>query len=349
MIRLSSRGLAGLLAAGVVLIALALWVSSRQPSPSAGGSGALVFPGLESALNTVTRVRLSKAGGPDTTLEKEADDWIVAERGYPADSGLVRQLLLDLARLKVVERKTSDPASYPVIGVEDLTAPHATGTRIDLVEPHKTVSLIVGNPSGNDASFVRRVGAKTSLLVSPQLMPQTDPKQWLYDAVVNLPESRVKDVRVALAGQRPYLVSRGSAKQLDFTIPDLPRGRELSSVSAPNAVANALSSLTLDDVKKVSGPQNYPDHAVFRTFDGLEVQVSGRKEGASRYIALSATALSKADAAEAHDIDTRFAGWELEILGYQYDAIFQPLEGLLKPLPAKPRAKAHARAKRAKA
>ncbi len=346
--RLSSQGLAALLAAGLILIGAALWITSRAPSGGGTQAGKLLLPGLERTVNAITEVRLTAANGKETTLEKHAEDWIVAERGFPADSGLVRKLLLDLAQVKILETKTSDPAEYSVIGVENVTSKGATGTRIDLIEPGKTLSLVVGSPSGDDASFVRLAGAKASLLVSPQIVPQADPKQWLYNSVINLPESRVQEVSVQVGKAPPYTATRASAEQPDFTIAGLPRGRQLSSLSAANAVANALASFTLDDVHKPAGPQTYPDHALFRTFDGLVVEVSGRKAGNSRYVELAAHSASKAAEAEARQINARFGGWELEILGYQYDAIFQPLEGLLKPLPATPKGKPAARRARAR-
>lgn len=333
---LSSRSLGALLVAGVAVIAVALWVSSRNPPAGAAGAGAPVVPGFEQAVNTITQVKLTKGDGTHTTLERRATDWIVAERGYPADSSRVRKLLLDLADLRVVEEKTSDPASYPQIGVEDVTSARAGGTRIDLAEPGRTVSLIVGKPSGGDLSFVRLSGAKQSLLATPQITPETDPRRWLDSTVVELPQDRVKEVAVSPAAGHAYTLTRASAKQADFTVPDLPKGRELSSPSAPDSIAGALASLTLDDVRKTGGPGTDPAHATFTTFDGLTIDVTGRKDGDDRYIALTAQSSAKATADEAKQINARLGGWEVQIPGYQYDAIFQPLDGLLK----KPEAKA---------
>ncbi|MGH8259891.1 MAG: hypothetical protein ACREUG_09390, partial [Steroidobacteraceae bacterium] len=131
---LSSRRLIALLAAGVAIIAIALWVTSRNPSSVAADAGQPVLPGLESSVNAITQVKLIKGDGTHATLEKRAADWIVAERGFPADSSRVRKLLLELASLKVVEEKTSDPARYGEIGVEDVTSPKADGTRIEITE-----------------------------------------------------------------------------------------------------------------------------------------------------------------------------------------------------------------------
>ena len=327
---LSSRGLAALLVAGAALIALALWMSSRNFSTGTAGANQPILPGLEHDVNAITQVKLAKGDGSHATLEKRATDWIVAERGYPADSSRVRKLLLSLADLRVLERKTSDPASYSEIGVEDVTSPKATGTRIDLVEPGKTVSLIVGKLSGTDGTFVRVAGAKQSALASPQLTPDADPRRWLDSTLIGLPQSRIKEVALKPATGPAYTVTRASAEESDFSVPNLPKGRELTSPSAPNSVAGALASLSLDDVRKAGGPGTDPAQATFETFDGLTVDVTGRKDGDSRYIALTAESAAKGTAEEAKELNARLGGWEVEIPAYQYDAIFQPLDGLLK-------------------
>jgi len=339
---LSSRGLTALLVAGAFLIAIALWVSSRNPSAGTAGANQPVLPGLEHDVNAITQVKLTKGDGSHATLEKRASNWIVAERGYPADSSRVRKLLLNLVSLKVLEDKTSDPANYADIGVEDVSSSKASGIRIDLVEAGKTVSLIVGKLSGNDGTFVRVAGAKQSALASPQLTPDADPRRWLDSTLLELPQGRVKEVTVKAAAGPAYTVKRASAKEADFIVPGLPKGRELTSPSAPNSVAGALASLSLDDVRKAGGAGTDPAHATFETFDGLTIDVTGRKDGDNRYVALTAESTAKGTADEAKELNARLGGWEVEIPGYQYDAIFQPLDGLLKkpePKPVKAAAK----------
>ncbi len=368
---ISPRNLIVLGAAGVAVIALGLWVSSRESGGPALEASAPVFPGLQSGINAVTEVRLTKADGTHATLRREAHDWRIAERDFPADSGRIRKLLLDVAALQVQERKTSDPKSYPQLGVEDVSDKPASptkaspakpadseksfGTRIDIVEPSRTRTLIVGKVAGSRSSYVRVGGTAQSLLVSPQLVPDADPRHWLDSSVIDLSESRVRQVAVHPASGPAYTVTRTSAKQTDFTVPDLPKGRELSASGAADPVASALSALSLDDVRKPPGTAaqdaavpaakgaSGADRSEFQTFDGLHLQLTGHKEGDRHFIRIAATADTKEAQNEAQSLDTRFGGWELEIPAYKYDSLFRPIDEMLKPLPPPPAktAKAH--------
>jgi len=371
---MTPRRIGVLLVAGLVLIALALWVSSQRHLERTLESGQSVLPSLKSTLNAVTEVHLSKGDGTHATLKKTASDWIVTERDYPSDSSQVRKLLLDLSDLQVVENKTREPGSYPQIGVQDVTSPQATGTRVDVVEPGKTLSLIVGKTSGTKSSYVRVVDTPQSFLASPQLTPDADPRRWLDKALIDIPEQRVKEAHIQPATGPAYTVTRASAQQTDFTVPDLPKGRELSSSASANVIATALAALSLDDVRKASPdsaqskpvtlPTSHsksgtdmkqspvpaaaagtgssaPAHAVFHTFDGLQIDLQGHQEGDQRFIALTTQASSKDHEEEARTLNARFTGWEFEIPSYKYDALFRPLDDLLKkpPEPATPAAK----------
>lgn len=334
---MTARRVSILFAIGIVIIALAVWVSSRSESGESPIVGTLVLPGLQSSLNKVTEVRITKAGKSGTTLKREATDWVVAGRGYRADSGKLRQLLLDLASLKAVQLKTRIATNYPVLGVEDVTSPKATGARIDIVSPGKTWSLIVGHSMDADDCYVRVVDSAQSLLASPLVLVEADPKLWLDPTIVDIAQDRVSEIDEHPAKGPGFSVSRAKKSQGDFTVHGIPRGRQLTSADAADSMDSALSNLTLTDVREAAAPPRGAalSHAVFKTFDGVEIDVSGYKEANAHYIDVSARATEKSADAQAQEINSRVHGWDYEIPGYRYDEIFQPLEGLLKPLPAK--------------
>ena len=319
-----------LLAVAVAVIAVAMLLASQRNRGQDTLAGQTVLPGLREALNDVTELRISRGDGTHVTVRKGESDWVVAEREFPADPGKVRKLLLDLASLSVVEEKTSDPGSYARIGVEDVTSATSSGTRIEAVTPKKTFGLIAGDPSGTKNGYVREPGAKTSYLATPQIRTEADPKRWLDRTLVDIPQDRVKEIALKPAKGRAYTVSREKKEQTDFTVSDIPKGMELTSPSAPNSLASELMSLTLDDVRKAPEEAAKPEASTtFRTFDGLELQFDGSKDGDRHYITVTARSTAKESEAEAQKLDARLKGWQFEIPGYKYDLLFRPQEELL--------------------
>ena len=325
-----------MLGAGVVLIALAIWLSSQRHLDRATMSGDLVLPGLETALNSVTEVRLTKGDQTRTTLKKGAASWTVTERDYPADSGKVRKFLLDLGALNVVEEKTRTPANYPQLGVEDTTSPQATGTRIAVVAPTKVYELIVGKTSSGKSGYVRIPTTQQALLAAPMLTVDADPKHWLDHTLIDVSQDRVKEVEEKPAEGTAYTISREKKEQPDFTVSNIPKGRELSSPVAADPIAGSLGGMTFDDVQKAAAPpaDAKVSHVIFHTFDGLQVDLAGRKDGTRDLVVLTVTSTAKETADEAGKLATRLQGWEYEFPSYKYDAIFRSQEELLKPVEA---------------
>jgi uncharacterized protein DUF4340 len=339
-----------LLIAGVIVIAGALWLASQRHLERATLAGDAVFPGLQKSLNDVTEVRLVKGDGTRTTLKKGPTDWMVAERDYPADSGRVRKLLLDLGALKVIEEKTRNREYYPQLGVEDSDSPKSAGTLVQLVTPAKTLALIVGKSAGGKSGFVRVAHTEPSLLAQPPISVDADPRRWIDRSVADIAEQRVKEAVVEPAAGPAYTAKRDATQQADYKVTPIPKGRELSSSSAANEAGSAFAALQAEDVRRMpaaaAGAAKH-EHAVFRTFNGLELDVTGLVEGEHHFIALRARSTGTESQAEADAINKRFQGWQIEIPAYKYQTMFRPLEELLKKIePAKPKMTKAAAAKK---
>lgn len=337
---MTPRRVGMLLAAGIVVIAFAVWLSSQRHLERATLAGDTVLPGLEKALNTVTEIRLTKGDQSHATLKKGASDWMVDERGYAADSGKVRKFLLDLGALNVVEEKTRNPANYPQLGVEDTTSPKATGTRVAVVTPTKVYEIIVGKTSSGKSGYVRVPTTEQALLAAPMLTVEADPKRWLDHTLIDVSQDRIKDVEEKPAEGAAYTISREKKEQTDFTVSNIPKGRELSSPVVADPIAGSLGGMTFDDVQKAAAPpaDEKVSHATFHTFDGLQVDLAGRKDGTRDLVTLTITSNAKETADEAKKLSAQVGGWEYEFPSYKYDAIFRSLDDLLKPVetPKKP-------------
>ena len=335
---MNGRRVAWLLAAGLAVIAFAIWLSSRRHLERDMAAGALVLPGLHQNVNAVTTVTLRKGDGTHATLQKDGSVWRVQERGWTADVGKVRKLLLDLGSLNIVEEKTRLPANYPQLGVEDVSSPKATGTRVDIAAPGQAWAVIIGKSSGGKSGYVRVATAPQSLLAAPLLFVDSDPKGWLDHPLLDVPVARIRQVEEHPASGASFTVSRDKKEQADFAVSPLPKGRELTSAAAAEPITTALGSLTLDDVRKGGATSDPPAaRAVYDTFDGLEVELTGRKDGTHSLIAITARSTAKETAAEAEQLAARVTGWEFEIPDYKYNSMFTPLEELLRKPPQPPK------------
>ncbi len=337
-----------LIGIALVVIASALWLSSKRYLPRDIDVDAKMFPGLK--VSDIKAIEITRAGGKRAvTIEISNNEWTLKERdGFPADATRVRGLVLTLVGLTTVEVKTAEAKNYPAIGVEDISVPSAGGTQIELKGVTPSVSLIVGRSSGAKASFVRKPGTAGSFLASPQIFADPEPKNWLQRSIVDIASDRVQEARVTL-GKVSYVLTRKERGQANFSLSVAPRGKALASDGAGNFVGGALTGLELDDVKKFDATEfsAATDKAEIRSFDGWVVSLTGRRDGdrnwihfESRYdeaLAKSfpvpppadpkAAPVAKPDVKKDTDaFAARAAGWAYEVPKYKYDALFKPLD-----------------------
>jgi hypothetical protein len=284
---MTSRSRAALALAAAVLIGAAIYVSTARRTEQPAGVGELLYPSLEAALDRVTAIRITGAGETTAvTLERAESGWGVAERGgFPADAGRVRTLLLGLAQARTVEQKTSVPANYAALGVEDLSGNGATGTGVELEGPAENVSLIVGKSTGARSTFVRRKGEDTSWQIGTGLTVERDPARWLDTELLDVGADRVQSVEFIMAGKRPWSAAKSSRADSSFSVKGKPAGAKSDSGNV-DRIASSLAGLRLTDVRRASDDTDLKPTATatYRTFDGLVLAVEGYTEGDKRYV-----------------------------------------------------------------
>ncbi len=169
---------------------------STQRKPARDVHGSPLLPSLASELNSVTSVSVLKGGAtPVVTVHRQGEQWTVAERAdYPADVPKLRKLLLALGDAKLGEEKTSDPANYSILGVEDATTAGASGAQIELVAKDGKHDVIVGKPV-EQGNFVRRAGEKTSYVAEPGISIEAEPRFWIDTRLLDIPTDRIQSIQ----------------------------------------------------------------------------------------------------------------------------------------------------------
>jgi hypothetical protein len=326
-----------LLIGAVALVAItgAFWLSSQRGLPRAVQAGEPVLPGFEARVNDISELRISRGDGTTTTLRRSDAGWRVLERDYPADENAIRRLLLDAARLAIVEEKTSDPKRYAQLEVDDVSGPAARGTLLTFFEGGKAdaaTALILGKTDGSRNLFVRRADSPTSLLASPQLLADANPRRWLATALLDIKPERVRRVSITARNQPTYIVERGDEAGAALALTTVPPGRT-ADPTAIDALARALTDLRLEDVlpREPAGERSLSSgaEARFETSDGLTVDLRERELGSRRLLTIEAAGSSEASRAEAAQINARVAGREFEIPAFRAGVLFKPLDELL--------------------
>jgi len=272
-----------LLGSGIALLAHREQQQSEQP-------GTVLFPDLTASLDAVTEIRLSKGDGSRTTLKKADGGWTVVERQYPADGSRVRELLLGLTGMKVIEAKTSDPANYARLGVEAPDSATATSTLVEVVAGTKTWPLIVGHGAEGRSIYVRKPADKASALVEPSVAVDPDQKRWIDRQLTDIRGDAVHDIAVKPASGPAYLLTRAKRGETDLALSPIPKGRTAASAMAIDGQADALTGFHFDDVRAV--PATAPaavDRATFRTFDGQVFEFTGHKESDKAFVSVTAS------------------------------------------------------------
>jgi hypothetical protein len=298
----TNRTLLILSAALVVLVAV-VFLAQRAETPQTSLAGERLLPDLASVVNDVERLEIVKAQGERVaTLERRGERWSVSEReSYPADFSRIRRVLLALAEARVVERATANPQLYERLGVEDVESETAGGAAITLrAAGREPISVIVGDAAARGYRYVRPAGEAQSYLIDrdPELPHQT--ASWLDPVIIDVAGNRVAEVTITHADGEILRIFKDERQQANFTVDDVPEGRELQYPGVANVLGNALRELRLEDVARTEEGtgEDGATSSVFRTFDGLIVTARGVRRNGDAWVSFFAEASATGGAAD---------------------------------------------------
>jgi hypothetical protein len=270
--------------------ALTLRDGGATASPSATK---LLFPELSQRINELGEVRLEK-GGKSATLKKEGGKWSLADRGgYPVDLAKVKELVVRVADLEVVEAKTAKKANHqklavewPVTAEEGSEAANAGLVTLKDASGKELAALVVGKTEwmGSKAKvYARRASEDQVYLCAPRGTLDVNPEArgWIDTKIVELANDRVQSVTIEHADGERVDIARSAENHTQFAVQNLPAGQTERYAGVANGVAQALGyGLTLEDVRpaaEVDFAKEPMAKARFRSVDGLELVVETAK------------------------------------------------------------------------
>jgi hypothetical protein len=336
---MQKRGLIILAAATLALVVLAVVaIATGDRGISRAAPGERALPGLSAKLNDIAAVGI-KRSALSLTFVRDGDNWLVAEKGnYPAAAGKVRQIVLAMTDLLLVEPKTQQAEFYPRLDVEDPGSGKSTLVTLKDKSGATLAELIIGKRrfdrlgTGTDGVYVRKPGDSQSWLARGSLEFSDQLSSWLDRRIVDIPEKRIAKATLTQPDGTKLVISRAKPED-KFTVEDAPADAKFKSETTTSEPAMALETLDLDDVKPAA-EMPIPDKDVvagsFTTFDGLTVDVRLLDKDNMHWVALSAVG-SGATEPEAKAIGDKTSRWTYAIPSYKATQLKMKLADLLEP------------------
>ena len=295
---MNTRTLTFLGIATAVAIFVAVLFSSREGGELPYGNQP-VFPDLMANINDVAEISIAAQSGLISVV-REGETWRVKEKShYRANIGKVRETLLGLAELTILEAKTKNPDLYEKLGLKEVEAEGSlsTGITIKNGEGENLAALIVGNqrPAKGDPSrdeiYVRKPDGPQTWLTIGHLNVERIPGEWLDKEILDLEPIRLRRVHITHPDKTTLILEKEKPNDLDFTVVNLPRDAKIESQFTVNNIASTLSNLVLDDVREasdVSFDEQSIVKAVLETIDGLEATVKILRKDDKTYVTVAA-------------------------------------------------------------
>lgn len=355
----------------VAVLAASVAALDRSRPVTLDAAGESLVPGLDAKLDQVVAVEVA-AGEERFTVTNTGSGWALKEReDYPVPEDRVRELLVGLADLKLLEAKTARPDRHARLELEDPAGEDAKSVAVTLrngagdalagtVVGKRRYSVYAGGKGG---TYVRRADETQTWLAEGELKVGKTPRDWLDREVLRVDEKQIQRVGVRQPDGTELTAGKETPLANDFVVDDIPEGRKLSSDTAGNRLRNAFAYVDLDDVRPAAGltfPEPY-HQAHMTTFDGFVVtaeiaEIDGEKW--ARFTARAEPAGAAAqpaateESAKAEDEGTdeskplplpervaafnkRTGGWLYRLDDWTTETMSLGMEALLEPLEGK--------------
>jgi hypothetical protein len=289
----------------VLLLALgggALLLKQQGQSQRPAAAAALGQPLLKNLKAADVAAIAIRAPGAALTLERKADQWVIAERGgFPADVAKVRDLVLKALELKVGQSEPIGEKDRARLKLED------SGTQLEFrgADGKPLARLTIGakyfkreteNPDRaiGDGRFVMLPeDAKTVLVVAdPLTLASAKSADWI--SRTGFAAEKVKTMQVLLAGGERWRIER-PGDNANWKLSPLRAGEKLDVIRA-NSASYSLNSVELADVAApgltpVDAGLDKPSATIVATtFDGLTYALKlGKPAGDNLYATLAIT------------------------------------------------------------
>jgi hypothetical protein len=345
----------------VVVVAAIVFSSMNAPAKMAQGERDYAFPKLVERINDAASIEI-RSHDHTFTVTGSGENWgIVEKNNYRVPRQTVRNFLVEIANLRLVEGRTERDDRYARLNVDDPKADksEARGIKVTLKDGTVLADGIIGRRKyflyvdGRGGTYIRRTGEKRSWLAEGEVGFGKSPAEWLDRLVFEIPTAEVKRYTIThpdgstLIGDK---AERGGKVEIRGGIP---ADRKFRTDTEADRVNLVVEKFEFEDVfpkghVDFAGFTGQRNTAEFVTFDGLaitfETLTFPKPEGASEYdepprfgrVRASVAADAPADKREevakrAAELNAKMEPWEYKLEWLDGSRTTKKLEEMLEP------------------
>jgi hypothetical protein len=358
-------------AAVSVLLAIVSFASSNQWS-SGQAAGEKLLPGFSDSIREVAEIEVRQGDSAVVLERKGGSWSVKSRDGYPVEARKVPTLLVALGDAELVESKTRKADRYAALELDDPAGKTAKSRLVKLTGTKgNTIAEVVigkqrleGYGTGKGAgTYVRKVGNPQTWLANVELSASVAVKDWVKTSVLALETDKISRIGIEIPGEQALKIERPAppapkdkdakdakekkddakeAKDAKEKTPPAPaklafvgfpaEGKKLKDAGAAETLARAVSSIDLEDMRKLAEPSAGEGVSIVKIeiADGPTATLRLRKDGDSHWLSVAVTGEGDAAKKAAEAIAASTKDWEFKIPASKAELILKKRSDLLE-------------------
>ncbi len=310
-----------------LLAGISFFVLKNNQTHDEAWKNAKFIPSLAEQINNIDAIAMKKAS-QTITLSKDNGIWHLAEKNnYIADANKIADTLLELRKLTIKNKKTSNAEKYQHLGLsQEGTNP---ATFITLKSNGKIIAdVVIGKLAARSLGvFAKHHEQKQSYLLEGQMQLNLDVSEWMVSQLFNINAEKVKSVSYAPAQAQAFTIAKSTEDEKDFSLLNMPENKQLKGTVALKNLANGLVNFSIDDVvaRSTVGADELVNQISYTLFSGEEYLLKIFKKDEKYYLTLKVANLSD-NSVFAKNIEK----WLFVIPKYKFEALNKRLDDVLE-------------------
>ncbi len=318
-----------ILVAGFIVLAGISWaVINGKKSTSTQEE--FLIPELQSQINDIDEIVINK-NDKTISLSKTDGTWRIQQAdNFIADANKVANLLLDLRKFKLKEKKTTNPENYGKLSLAKTGKDAATSIKLKK-KGAEIANISIGKQAQKSQGiYVRKNDETQTWLSQGKLDVKLEGKDWIVNTLFDVDISQIKSVVFKTDDKESFTINKLSPQDKSFVIKKLPENHQLKTGLAINTLANGLQKFTIETIaNKGDLPEQTVLTVIYELFSGLQYQLSFYPKEDKTLMKVVFENLSDNNAYE-----KQLTQWAYVVPSYKFDALNKKLSDVIEVIPA---------------